>query len=55
MDKNSGKWFVIFVAPVLFAFVVVVLIPVIMGLIYSFTSWNGIGNHAKWVGLSNYI
>ncbi|WP_027624032.1 carbohydrate ABC transporter permease [Clostridium lundense] len=55
MNKDSKKWFVIFVAPVLFAFTVVVLIPVIMGIIYSFTSWNGIGNEAQWLGISNYV
>lgn len=55
MNKDSRKWFAIFVGPVLFAFTVVVLIPVIMGIIYSFTSWNGIEDNAKWVGFLNYI
>ncbi|PRR77808.1 Lactose transport system permease protein LacF [Clostridium liquoris] len=55
MNKDSRKWFIIFVAPALFAFIVVVLIPVIMGIIYSFTSWNGIEDKANWIGLSNYI
>ena len=44
-----------FVGPSLFAFSLVVLIPLILGIYYSFTNWNGIGSNIEWVGLKNYI
>ncbi|MBU5294610.1 sugar ABC transporter permease [Anaerosalibacter bizertensis] len=52
--KNSKGWFWIFVGPVLLAFIIVVIVPMITGIYYSFTDWNGIGNDANWVGLKNY-
>ncbi|MGL4392184.1 MAG: carbohydrate ABC transporter permease [Fusobacteriaceae bacterium] len=52
----NKKWFCFFVAPVCFAFLVVVIIPLIVGVYYSFTAWNGrIDQVAKYVGLSNYF
>lgn len=53
--KNSKFWFSFFVGPILFAFIVVVIVPMFMGIYYSFTDWNGIGNSANWVGIRNYI
>lgn len=44
-----------FVGPSLLAFVVVVLIPLLLGIYYSFTDWNGIGNSAQFIGLENYV
>lgn len=44
-----------FVGPSLFAFSLVVLIPLILGIYYSFTNWNGIGSNIEWVGFKNYI
>jgi raffinose/stachyose/melibiose transport system permease protein len=34
---------------------IVVIIPMFMGIYYSFTDWNGIINDPNWVGLNNYI
>jgi len=53
VKKKISFW--LFLAPVLVAFILVVLIPLIMGIYYSFTDWNGIGNNADFVGLKNYI
>lgn len=53
--KGSKLWFGVFVFPILFAFMIVVIIPMFMGIYYSFTDWNGIINNANWVGLNNYI
>lgn len=53
--KSSRLWFGIFVYPILLAFMIVVIIPMLMGIYYSFTDWNGIINDANWVGLKNYI
>lgn len=54
MNKNSNKWFWLFVGPVVFAFSMVVLIPMIMGITYSFTSWNGIASKVDFIGFTNY-
>ncbi|WP_315118230.1 sugar ABC transporter permease [uncultured Clostridium sp.] len=53
--KKSKLWFSFFVGPILIAFLLVVVIPAITGIYYSFTDWNGIENKATFVGLSNYI
>ena len=53
--KNSKLWFWTFVGPIVFAFSVVVIIPMFIGFYYSFTDWNGIVNDANWVGIKNYI
>lgn len=49
--KKSNTWFWLFLAPVLFA---VVLLPLIYGIYYSFTDWNGITS-SQFVGLKNYM
>lgn len=44
-----------FVAPTLFAFLMVLIVPFGMGVFYSFTNWTGIrGNPVDWVGLTNF-
>lgn len=43
-----------FVGPAFLAYVVVQLIPLITGIYYSFTDWNGIDPKVKWTGLKNY-
>lgn len=53
--KYSKMWFGIFVGPILFAFLLVVIIPMILGIYFSFTDWNGINNNANWVGFANYL
>ncbi len=44
---------IIFLFPLLFAFAVTVIIPLFLGIGYSFTDWNGI-KMTGFVGLSNY-
>ena len=44
---------IIFLFPLLFAFAVTVIIPLILGIGYSFTDWNGI-RMTEFVGFSNY-
>jgi len=53
--KKSRLWFWLFVGPILFAFTIVVIIPMMRGIYLSFTEWNGISNDIQWVGLDNYI
>jgi raffinose/stachyose/melibiose transport system permease protein len=46
----------LFVLPSLFVFVNVVIIPFLMGIIYSFTDWDGFAfKGSSFVGLKNYI
>ncbi len=53
--NNVTFW--VFLAPVLFAFVMVVAIPFVIGGFYSFTDWNATaraGQGLKFVGLHNF-
>lgn len=55
--KASNRlWFWLFVGPALFAFVLAVVVPFLIGIYYSFFSWDGIPLNPKtFVGVSNYI
>lgn len=45
-----------FVGPIYFAFIMVLIIPFLMGVYYSFTNWSAIpGREIDFVGLSNYF
>ncbi len=46
--------YIIFLFPLLFTFAVTVIIPLCLGIYYSFTDWTGI-QFTKFVGLENYI
>jgi raffinose/stachyose/melibiose transport system permease protein len=43
-----------FVAPCVFAFTMVIIIPFFFGLYYSLTDWNGVNNNVNFVGLRNF-
>ncbi|PJI09420.1 MULTISPECIES: carbohydrate ABC transporter permease [Clostridium] len=51
--KNLSFW--AFLAPILIAYVIVQLVPLVTGIYYSFTDWNGIESKTKFVGLKNYF
>ncbi|MCC3379026.1 carbohydrate ABC transporter permease [Paenibacillus farraposensis] len=53
---KSSQWLQqwIFVGPATLFFVIIIVIPFILGMYYSFTEWNGVANQAKWVGLDNF-
>lgn len=52
--RNLSFW--LFLAPALIAFTLVQLVPLISGIYYSFTNWNGIDSTTvKWTGFQNYI
>ncbi len=57
MSKKSRdiKDFWIFVGPALFAIAMVVIIPFIIGIYYTFTNWNGASPQYDFVGIKNYI
>jgi len=44
----------LFLLPTLLAFVMVIIIPFIFGIFYSFTDWQGTGAASQIVGLANY-
>ncbi|GEQ34196.1 sugar ABC transporter permease protein [Marinilactibacillus psychrotolerans] len=51
--RNKEFTFWLFITPVLLSLTLVVILPVVMGLFYSFTNWNGL-NFTSFVGLSHY-
>jgi len=55
--KHKGKiTTALFVIPSLFIFINVVIIPFVMGIIYSFTNWDGFAfKGSTFVGLKNYV
>ena len=54
MEKTIKKYFPVFVLPTFISFLVVFLIPFIMGIYLSFTQFTTVES-AKWVGIENYI
>lgn len=44
----------VFVGPAVLFFGIVVVIPFLMSIYYSFTEWNGVSSQVKWVGLGNF-
>ncbi|MFA6734885.1 MAG: sugar ABC transporter permease [Sphaerochaetaceae bacterium] len=55
-SKKAGNgWFCLFVLPALIIFAIVVLVPFVIGIGYSFVSWDGLAvNKPQFAGLSNY-
>nr|WP_071317880.1 sugar ABC transporter permease [Anaerobacillus isosaccharinicus] len=59
VQKRKINWksvlsYVAFVGPALLFFLVIQIIPFLMGVYYSFTSWNGVSSVVEWVGFENY-
>lgn len=54
MEKNIKKYFPVFVLPTFISFLVVFLIPFIMGIYLSFTEFTTVES-ATWVGIENYV
>lgn len=59
MDRYYKKWFFPLVFPSIILFIVVILIPFVLGVLYSFTSWRGtyFAGGDLWdsfVGIQNY-
>lgn len=56
--KKKGKEvriLLLFLLPSLVFYVMFMIIPVITGLSYSFTDWNGLNQNFKFVGLDNFV
>ncbi|MCL1949795.1 MAG: sugar ABC transporter permease [Turicibacter sp.] len=54
MMKNRDKSYWLFLFPSLFALIMVMFVPLVMGTYYSFTDWNGT-RVTQFVGLEHYI
>jgi raffinose/stachyose/melibiose transport system permease protein len=54
INYKSMLSFAAFVGPALFFFILIQVIPFLMGVYYSFTSWNGVSSVVEWVGIENY-
>ncbi|MBS2970610.1 sugar ABC transporter permease [Metabacillus sp. KIGAM252] len=52
--KNKDVMFWVFLAPVLLALGIVIIVPLIYGVYYSFTDWDGV-NEAQFIGMENYL
>jgi ABC-type sugar transport system permease subunit len=50
--QNTGK--LLFIAPAAIVFAVVVLLPIVENLFYSFTDWTGFGSEFAFVGWQNF-
>ncbi|MCP3773438.1 sugar ABC transporter permease [Paenibacillus sp. MZ04-78.2] len=44
----------VFVGPAFLFFSLIVLVPFLMSMVYSFTEWNGVTSNVKWIGLDNF-
>lgn len=51
---DNGIWYWLFIGPSLISLAIVVLIPFIIGIYYSFTNWDGISQPA-FIGLKNFL
>lgn len=54
MERSIRKWFLVFMTPTLFAFLIAFLIPFLIGLYLSFCDFRSVAD-AQFVGFSNYI
>lgn len=52
--KRSKVWDAVFLAPCIFALIMVVLIPFVQGVSFSLTDWNGVRSEIHYVGFDNY-
>jgi raffinose/stachyose/melibiose transport system permease protein len=53
--KVSGilqQW--VFIGPALIFFTIIVIVPFLMSIYYSFTEWNGVTSNIKFTGLANF-
>ena len=61
LDDKKKRWLkneimdFSFVLPSLVIFIVIIIIPLISGIRYTFTDWNGMSKTINYVGLKNYI
>lgn len=55
LNDSKQRSFLLLTIPSIILFVVFFIQPLINGIFYSFTDWNGIGDNYNFIGLENYI
>jgi len=56
MKKIGKGWYALFTVPLMFAFVLVVIVPFFIGIGLSFVEWDGLSKHPMtFVGFRNYL
>ena len=45
----------VFVGPSVVFFILIIVVPFLLGMVYSFTDWNGVSASINWVGLDNFM
>lgn len=55
LGKSRRQAHVLFTLPILIIFAVFFFAPLILGIFFSFTDWNGIADRYNLIGLGNYI
>lgn len=45
----------VFVGPSIVFFILIIVIPFLLGMVYSFTDWNGVSATIHWIGLDNFL
>jgi len=54
--KKDNAWYMLFTFPLILIFITVVIVPFLIGIGFSFISWDGIAANPKvFVGFSNYL
>ncbi len=56
MEATRKKWIhqLVFIGPAVFFFALILVVPFIMSIYYSFTAWNGVSTKVTWIGIANY-
>ncbi|MEC0247875.1 carbohydrate ABC transporter permease [Paenibacillus chitinolyticus] len=56
MHKRSSQWGqqLFFLGPAVLFFTLIIIIPFLLGMYYSFTNWNGVSGEVSWVGFDNF-
>lgn len=56
MNANTRKLlvYIAFVAPAVIFFTLIILVPFLRAIVFSFQDWNGISSDIRWAGWSNY-
>ena len=52
--KRRGWVDFLFIFPCALAFLMVIIIPFVLGIYYSMTDWNGVNSILNWVGIDNF-
>jgi raffinose/stachyose/melibiose transport system permease protein len=52
---REERWYILFMIPGICLFMLALVIPLGMGVKYSFTNWDGVSQTLHYIGLDNYI